>query len=277
MGSIALFAIVFASTAPGSAQESRRSAEVRSLGDRLLRALGEFQSVDVAERSTLRSDTSALIRRRAAALAALVEEDPAVALRLALPPDVTARLWAAFPAGAAQIESHGTWEGPIEYIIEDGLNFATHRSHRIISVGGEALRVHFAGVEHDLKSGDVLRVSGVRAGNVLAASEGSIVTAAAVSSPQECSTIGAQKTIVLLVTMPGVAAPADITVPDVSDTFFSPNQRSLSEYWRENSYGQTWAEGDAKGWYTLDRTYSCEPFSELEAMRAAAIAAAAAT
>jgi M6 family metalloprotease-like protein len=71
--------------------------------------------------------------------------------------------------------------------------------------------------------------------------------------------------------MPGAPGPSDINTTDVSDTFFSPAQRSLSEYWRENSFGQTWAAGDVRGWYTLDRVYSCD---ESSAIRTAAIAAA---
>jgi M6 family metalloprotease-like protein len=70
--------------------------------------------------------------------------------------------------------------------------------------------------------------------------------------------------------MPSVAAPG-FTASDVAETFFSTAQRSLSEYWRDASYGKTWAEGDVKGWYTLDQDYSCD---ETNAIRAAAIAAA---
>jgi hypothetical protein len=162
------------------------------------------------------------------------------------------------------------WEGPIEYIIEDGLDFATHRNIRTMASGGEVLSLQFAGGEpRGLKNGDVLRVEALRAGHVLAVSDSSIVSAAE-ETPLMCSTIGAQKSIVLLVNMPSVAAPG-FTASDVAETFFSTAQRSLSEYWRDASYGKTWAEGDVKGWYTLDQDYSCD---ETNAIRAAAIAAA---
>src|SRR5688572_19245814 len=254
---ITIFAITCACIT-GTAQESPGSARVRQLGDQLLQALGRFQSAHPAGQSAIRSEASALIQERAAALAALVEDNPAAALRRSFPADVAARLSAAFPSAAAQIESHGMWEGPIEYIVEDDQDFARHRNIRTMSVGGELLRVYFADGEPDgLKNGDVLGVKGVRVGNVLASSDSSIVAASAIM----CSTIGAQKSIVLLVTMPGWIPPdppapnplIDINAEGVSDIFFNtiPNNeevRSLSGYWHENSYGQTWAEGDVRGW-----------------------------
>lgn len=268
---MAAVAIVCAVTLKGSAQETAEFAEARAVGGQILQALEQLASSEASSHAGIRAQAATLIQRRAAALASLAEHNPAAALRAAFSPELTARLARAFPASAGQLEAHGTWEGPIEYVVEDSMDFGTHRNIRKIAAAGEFLSVQFADAEPPgLKNGDVLRVNGVRIGNILAASDAAI-TAAAESTPQACTTIGPQKSIVLLVTMPGVPAPANITVPDIWDTFFSPAQRSLSEYWREASFGKTWAEGDVKGWYTLDRVYSCEETNEI---RAAAIAAA---
>ena len=72
-----------------------------------------------------------------------------------------------------------------------------------------------------------------------------------------CLPIGQQKSVVLLVTFPGAPPPQ--------------SHRSVSEYWRETSYGATTAAGDVFGWYTLDANYTCDQSSYI---RDAAIRAA---
>jgi uncharacterized protein (TIGR03437 family) len=53
---------------------------------------------------------------------------------------------------------------------------------------------------------------------------------------------------------------------------FGTSGQSLDGYWREASYGKTWATGDVFGWLELDRAYSCDTLNQLAA---AAMAAAA--
>ena len=266
---LTLCLIVYVCSLTGSAQESPGSARVRALNGRLLQALSRVQAPGAAPDA--QAEGSAIVGLRARELARLADENPAAALQLAFSPDLVARLSTAFPDAAPQLEVRGAWEGPLEYVIEDDLNFATHKNIRTMAVGGETVSVQFAGREpQGLKNGDLVRVEGARIGNVLAVSDASII-APVLDGPLTCSTAGEQRSIVLMVTMPGVAEPANITTYDVSNTFFSPDQRSLSEYWRENSFGQAWANGDVRGWYTLDRVYSCD---ETAAIRTAAIAAA---
>src|SRR5206468_1570611 len=76
--------------------------------------------------------------------------------------------------------------------------------------------------------------------------------------------------VVLLVTFPGVPAPS-ITPASVYDIFFGSSGHSVSEFWREASYGVTSASGDVFGWYTLDALYTCDQYT---AIRTAAINAA---
>src|SRR5207247_10763249 len=85
-----------------------------------------------------------------------------------------------------------------------------------------------------------------------------------------CNTIGDQKTVVLLVTFPGTPAPT-IDPASVYNIFFGSAGRSVSEYWREASYGVTSASGGVFGWYTLDAVYTCDQYS---AIKTAAIKAA---
>jgi hypothetical protein len=214
----AVCALLVALGLQGSAQERPDNARVRALNARLLDALGQ-----VERRQDGRAEGAAVIEERARALAALASDDPEGALRLALSPDLSNRIARAFPAAAAQLETHGTWDGPLEYIVEDSLDFATHRNVRSIVAGGERLAVEFAGPEPPgLKKGDLVRPTGMRVGNVLAVSDGSII-APALDGPLTCSTTGVQRSIVLMVTMPGFPPPANITANDVHDPFFSPS------------------------------------------------------
>ncbi len=80
--------------------------------------------------------------------------------------------------------------------------------------------------------------------------------------------------------MPGFAPPTDVNVGDVGDMFFGsllPSPLiSLTDFWRENSYGATTAVGTVApgplaGWYELDQVYTDDQTSQI---RAAAISAA---
>jgi len=102
------------------------------------------------------------------------------------------------------------------------------------------------------------------------AADGASITGAVTGAAAMCTPLGEQRSIVLLVTMPGTPAPA-ITPSSVNEMFFASAGRSVSEFWRENSYGQAWAQGDVAGWFTLDANYSCDQTSEI---RDAAIRAA---
>jgi M6 family metalloprotease-like protein len=177
----------------------------------------------------------------------------------------------AFPDSAKDLESAGEWEGPLQVTVEDGANLLSHKTmYRMRGASGETLNVHFASGEQELQSGDVLRVRGMRVRTEIAAADGGTITGTSMAGASMCSPLGSQKSIVLLVNMPGSATPA-ITTDAIRDIFFASTGRSVSEFWRENSYGKTWAEGDVKGWYTLDANYTCDQYENL---RDAAIRAA---
>lgn len=187
------------------------------------------------------------------------------------------------PAGDVQAsQGPGSWEGTYEEVIADADDFRSHRRIRTVDTGTERLAVEFADDgPGGLKTGDRIRVSGVRSGSVVAAYGGGVTKSAAKAPPTPpCTTLGPQSSIVLLVTMPGVAPPPDVNVADVADMFFGallPSPLiSLTDFWRENSYGATTAVGSIApgpngGWYTLDQAYSDDQRAEI---RAAAIRAA---
>ncbi|RPI17224.1 MAG: hypothetical protein EHM60_00195, partial [Lysobacterales bacterium] len=106
-----------------AASPSSAEADVRAYNARALEVQAAFRrgkAVDAQAREVLAS--------RAAALRQLMQSDPAMADRLALPASVLESLSASFPGARSYLEQRGRWSGEFEYLIEDSLDFTTHRS-----------------------------------------------------------------------------------------------------------------------------------------------------
>jgi M6 family metalloprotease-like protein len=253
-------------TARGASPQAP-AEEIRHLNAEILRLQAEVEKGAPSAAAAWRAQAAPVLRRRAQLLEALVRRDPAEALRQGFPPDVLARLAAAFPQAAASLEARGVWRGPVEHLVIDDAGLSRHESVVHITVNGMRRRVRFAaGEPPDLKTGDVVRLEGLLAGGELAAASATVEAASLT-----CSTTGPQRSVVLLVTFPGVAPPSTVTPQSIYDIFFGSTGRSLDTYWREVSYGQTSASGDVFGWFTLDQVYSCSDHYNL---RDAAIRAA---
>jgi M6 family metalloprotease-like protein len=258
---LTLAAILISAPAVPAQRGGEDAALVRGASNRLLGGLASS------------ADAYRLIEERAGVLRRLVEENPAAALAEAFSEPVLARLRAAFPEAQSRgLESRiDGLEGEVEALFVDGADLRTCESRILLNVGlSETLEVHFAGPRPEgLMSGARLRVSGVRVEDRLAAEGGTIV--APLAAAGSCSTMGDQRTVVLLVTFPGVTPPIEVTPASVQEIFFASSGRSVDGYWRETSDGQASASGDVFGWYTLPQAYVCDDSS---AIRTAAIAAA---
>ncbi len=269
------------------AQGNSLAAQVRNLNNEMLRLHGQFLVASPNEQALLHSRAFAVSQQRAAALAALIAQDPSESLKLAFPPDVIAMLAETFPQSAGRFESHGAWQGPLYYLIEDDVTMTRGRSIRRMTVGGEQLEIHFAGVEPaGLKCNDVLRVRGVRAGQQVAAQDGSILASVAGAS---CSTQGAQGVIAILVNLPSYTLPSNVTPSFVSgvllgNAYGSPASNpdwSVSDFWLQNSDGKTWVNSSVPvvtGPYLLSKDFNTNSsggaYCDYEGLRAAAVAAA---
>ena len=240
------------------------------MNNSLLRLHGLLQAATSANQvASLRSQAAPLLEERLGALSALIEQDASEAISLAFSEDLLAELAVAFPHSVSRLESHGVWQGTLEYNLIDDAQMSKHSAVRRMQTGSEELEIHFSGPEPEgLKTGDVLLARGVRAGRNVAAADGSIVGSRVEAAG--CSTTGVQKAAVLLATFPGVAPPS-ITPQSIYDIFFASTGRSVDGYWKEASYNKASAEGNVYGWYTLDKLYTCDQYSS---MLAAAISAA---
>jgi hypothetical protein len=245
------------------------SDNVRGLNGRVLQLQASLRRASAAERARLQSEAAPVFGQRAAALAALIRQDPGAALAIAFSQELRDALAADFPGSAQDLEQHGTWSGTSDHLIFDDPDSQIRRFQVRIRSGADSADVYSAGGEPHCVSGETLTVEGVRLGGAIAAGSTNVQTTATASL--SCSTTGTQNAAIILVQFPGVPLPTSVTPAGVYDIFFSPSGRSVRNYWEEASYGKASATGAVFGPYTLDRIYSCD---ESSAMRSAAIAAA---
>ena len=248
---------------------------IRDLNNEVLRLRGEMQRVSAGEAAELRRRAVAAISARASELKMVIERDPAQALSIAFAPDLLADLAAKFPEAASQLESHGTWSGPVNRWIMDYRNGSSLSLTRM-RAGDQTLDLYFSRSEPaGCQSGDVLEATGVRVDSKVAVSEARLqprVLSSTATTPS-CSTTGAQNTAVLLAVPQGVALPTGVTQASVYNAFFGTANASLDGYWRETSSGKTWLTGDVFGPYILG-TYSCSNLDQLQSDAYAAATAA---
>jgi M6 family metalloprotease-like protein len=253
-------------SALSDAQDSLRVEHLRLLTNELMRVNG---GVAGRSRQEIRQKRLSLIRERADLLYRLIAENPSQAVELSFLPEVADRLRAEFPEAADRLDSQPSLKSTIVVFIED--NIAPKESRTFVQMQeqrGKPL-VYFASKEPSgLKSGDVLRVRGLRIDDHIAAVEAGVVQSASTASAAPM--IGDLKTAILMVNFPGVPVPP-LSIETVRSVFFSSTQRSLDGYWRENSYNLASTSGGVFGSYTLDRAYSCD---EVVPMWNAAIQAA---
>jgi M6 family metalloprotease-like protein len=206
-----------------------------------------------------------VLAERAQALGALVAVDARAALELALPEQALTRLASHEAKAAAHLERRGEWEGELEVVVVDSLAMTELRTDYNVLLDGQRHEVFFAhAAPRGLRSGQVLRVRGVKVGRRLAVEEARVVarTSALATTAAVCQPTGVQRSIVILVNQPSVPQP-QLTVQQVRDVFFSSAQRSLTGYWSEVSDGRTSTTGDVVGWYTLSRDYSCAEYWQM--------------
>ncbi|HET8548483.1 MAG TPA: hypothetical protein VFL57_10785, partial [Bryobacteraceae bacterium] len=258
--------VLLGSIAAANAQANAHADRVRDLNREVALLHAEKDSRGPGLRATARSESTRLIAERAAALDALIRENPAEAIPLALPPETLSKLAAEYPEAASLLETNGTWQGAVERWTVDDENLASSKSIARLALGDEHVELYFGDGEPAFSvCGSAVEVTGMRVKTVMAVTNTTIQTA-----PPACSTAGAQNTAVLLVTFPNVV-PA-VTSAEVRDVFFGAQGPSLDGFWREASYGKTWPTGGVYGPYTLSGSYTC---ADLERLRADAITAAA--
>jgi hypothetical protein len=183
-----------------------------------------------------------------------MESDPRAAISLALPAGEAARLSSILPGTVNQIEFRSEWQGSITVIVEDDFGRHTSRTRFWMETGGERVEVHFTDNPVGLTSGEIVKARGIRLENQIAATLSSVSPpTAGAAGASTCGPIGEQKIAILMIELPGVPFPASVVTPtELHDIYFSNTQMSADAYWREASYGQTFATGDVFGPFKLE-------------------------
>lgn len=249
---------------PQSASE--RSAALREMNADVLRVHEELASQRAVPRDFDQRATVGMLRSRGQALVELMRQDPAEALKVALPAEAVAGLRRAFPEAAPWLEEPGEWAGEFEAVVLDDFDGGASTTESWLKQGEERTLMHFtpdAGEPPQCTS--EISVEGLRlAGNL------AVRAVTGTSSATACTPSGPQQTLVILANFPGYAE--KLTADYARNVMFgNTGTRSLNTYWQEVSAGRTSASGTVVGWLTLDKVYACSDYVN---MRLAALKAA---
>ena len=156
-------------------------------------------------------------------------------------------------------------EGEVEVDVEDGFDGA--RVHHRLVVSGKRVTLRFEGTPPHLRTGDRIRARGRFQNDTLTLSSNpsSVETLVSVAP----NTFGEQRTLVMLVNFRN-----QTSQPYGWSTAQQVTFGTVSEFFQENSYGQTWLTGDVVGWFTIDMD---APASSCDYSRIATLAEGAAS
>ena len=225
----------------------------------------QYLAAAASEKSQALSRLQAVARTRQQVLTALMESDPGGVLRVAVPASLRAGLPAAVQSS---IEQRVQLQGKLEVLYEDSHTSA--RLRHFLEVGGQRLELKFAqNPPTHLLTGAIVRVQGVQLEQKVAVASGTSSTSLqTVSTAPLPKATGAQNTLVVLVNFQNNTS-QPYTVTYANDETFVKN----SNFYLENSFGQTWFSGDVVGWYTLPMSSTCDYTSIASAANQAASAA----
>ncbi len=241
-----------------SATTEELAATVQHLGQQLLQTYGiPTEKTAPSGAVAAEGDPVDVAGTRLRALSRLVFEDPHRALSLAWPSEIVAELRARAPRLDPHLEKWGAWQGEATPIYVDSIDLKFSRLIYAVRLDDDYIEASLASPSAPpgrIESGDRLMLTGVRAGHRVAVSDWRVESHA---EDEVCSTVGEQRVAVLLTHSADEEPPQNIDPDEIRSNFFGPAE-SLDDYWREASYGQTWASGDVFGWFALDREPSCD-------------------
>jgi hypothetical protein len=247
-----VFTLAF--TLPATASADRK-AEAEALTHSLVGLNNAYQRArSDAKSAALQQLIDATVERQAL-LAELIESDPGAVLRVAMPERVRKQM----PLEVqAFIERRAEMEGELEVVYEDYAD-GSHRLLHSLKTDGRRVSLYFVADQAGLLSGTPAQISGVLVDDSMAVASGKddvLTLACCTDSGQSIeqstmpilpNTLGEQRTIVLLVNFQDAPNDKPWTVTEYRNLVFG----TANEFFLENSYGQTWLDGEVLGWYTL--------------------------
>jgi alpha-galactosidase-like protein len=237
-----------------------------ALTARLMALHVQSQSGDMTTQARVIAEMVRVASARQARLAQIIADHPEQVLAEALPARARAGLAAAVQG---YIEKEESIEGELEVWHVDRRDGGSQYLH-FLKHGTERISLHFAAGIPELQTGDRVRVSGLRVQQAMAVGSGqSQVLLMTLAIP---NTFGAQQTAVLLVTFMDKTTPIASPATVRSATFDAALATSVTNFFKEASYGQAWLVGDVYGPYVIPMMSmaSCDPTGIASYARAAA-------
>lgn len=210
----------------------------------------QYVAASRSQKPQVLSQLRSVAATRQKLLSALMEHDPGSVLRVAIPGSMRANLP---PAVQTFLEQRVQLQGKLEVIYQD--SYTSARLRHFLQVGGQRLELHFAQNQPThLLTGAIVRVQGVQVQQKVALASGTSSTSLqTISNAPMPNAMGAQNTLVVLVNFQNNTS-QPYTTTYANDETFVKN----SNFYLENSFGQTWFTGDVVGWYTLPINSTCD-------------------
>jgi hypothetical protein len=244
------------------ATETGHAKIAEQLTARLTGLLTAYNKASENAKANALDELVAVAEERHALLARLIEDDPGTVLRVALP----AKVRNSMPADVRHsLEQSLDLEGELTVLYEEYEDGRARLRH-LLNTGGKHIAMHFRDNPPQLLSGEQVVAQGVyldldgdpEAYGAMALESGqSILTLAAAggktggsnggTASTATSAFGDQKTLLILVSFQDQP-----TEPYTATYAQSVVFGTVSDHYRENSYGQTWLSGDVYGWFTID-------------------------
>jgi M6 family metalloprotease-like protein len=186
----------------------------------------------------------------------LIRQSPAEAIELAL----TGREVPAIPAeGQNLLETEQIVLGPAEHIVEDRFDTTIHIYH-VQSASGPITIYTESESGNAILSGQSIRAKGVRLGTLMAASD--IEWVGDATDPREPTYTGDRRVAVLLANFPEWPQP-NFDSDQVAKVFFGSGGKSAAAYMEKTSGSRLRITGEVYGWYTLNRSHSCDELDSI--------------
>lgn len=178
--------------------------------------------------------------------------------------------------GQATVGTAVALQGELEILHEDLNNGSGRYLYFLKTSDGRRVRLHFA--RHpptNLLTGDQVSVHGAQSGAIITLASGDsaslrpLTTTVSSTAPLP-NTFGAQSTLVILVNFQDAPTSQPYTIAAAQSLVFG----TVSSFFLENSYQQTWLTGSVVGWYTIPlSSTSCDTSSIASYAQSAASAA----
>ncbi|HHY0575568.1 TPA: Ig-like domain-containing protein [Vibrio parahaemolyticus] len=252
-------------TAKGKRQQAQDNTSA------LKQAMADYRGASAKNKHHYLEQMISLAHGRQALLSELFQSDPSAVAQVVL----TAKARKGMPEKVqALLEQEQTLEGELEVFYEDYEDHSKSRLRHVLNTSEGFIEVHGSSQSpiNAIQSGVKVRARGWKFKDVadkwdalVVADEadglsvlaqdstGTVTASTTTSSAALSNTFGEQRTLVLLVNFQDNPQ-QPWTIDEVKDMVFG----KVNDFYKENSFGQTWLSGDVHGYYTLPINSSCD-------------------